>query len=48
MNEEHKRDGDCTLDVNDVCAGCHAWHGDPCVCCNGRGYHEVTCQEVTN
>jgi hypothetical protein len=39
----HKRDSDCTVGTDGVCEGCGAVHGDPCLECGGRGYHNLPC-----
>jgi len=36
----HTTDADCTLALrSDCCVICGVWHGDPCLDCGGRGYH---------
>lgn len=46
---DHNRDSDCTLEPHDaategaLCIGCGVMHGDPCIDCGGRGYHNQPC-----
>ena len=47
---EHTSDADCllanSLDTDDTCRICGAYHGDPCPECGGRGYHQPDCSHV--
>lgn len=39
----HVKDADCTVGENGCCTGCGVHHGDPCICCGGRGFHAEGC-----
>ena len=43
----HEKDEDCTLDPEtDECRECGVWHGDPVICCGGRGFHKSDCPDM--
>lgn len=39
----HERDEDCSLGDDGECVVCGVWHGDPCLLCDGRGFHREHC-----
>jgi len=44
----HQTDRDCDLDENNVCLSCHVEHGGACGTCEGRGFHQPGCPEMTD
>lgn len=46
MSLPHRQDSDCTVDPETgCCIECYAEHGNPCLACNGRGYHDDNCEK---
>ena len=43
MSHLHTHDSDCTLTDLGLCAYCGVYHGNPCLQCEQRGYHEPSC-----
>ena len=41
---EHNTDADCTLDDTNSCIICGVYHGEPCIECGGRGFHNGNCK----
>jgi hypothetical protein len=47
MSLPHRQDSDCTVDPETgCCIECGVGHGDPCLTCNGCGYHTDDCAEL--
>jgi hypothetical protein len=44
VHEIHQQDTDCTVDGStNLCLVCGVEHADPCLVCQGRGFHKPEC-----